>query len=822
MLGRDKLRERGATLPALGNWSDKDDITLGEATRCVKKFAPNGKQRMGRRENGHITACKISDANPNELIVSWSGDWIYSFDIMRSPDATEEVASPKVSMGDHSHRVKERTRKRKRTKSSMLLHESGERLGSRPRTESSHASASKSHEGLALRVNYGNGQSEEIRIAAPESPLSESEAAALRDTDHYRIARTTVKIQKQMFTLNPNKPATAADGPDTHTPSLTSVLGFAASIIPEMDEIARTWGYPIDPNEVDVALQNKLRDDRAASRRFVQAAGTLARILGGQLRTGSGSDAIISRYFAVIQPAPNERPLPRHEHFAYDFLKAILLWLDSGLGALVEGFSSAGANARLPLPPDADIDAIDDILIPHLLRLASDTPVVDVDVSKFETDDRRLLFKTEKDAVIAFATALKLPFADLTGAVVPVSSASSSASHTVQDRKTAISRWGFKVGRGVLLNAGRDIRFALVDRAFGGRGVAEGSIKAEEEALREKQEDVDPLEDDDVVIDAELVRRGWAGLSAEQSPAPTASQETVHETESEEMDGSAANDEETAEGTEEDTDEEEEDSDGDIEPMEEDNDDEDDDVDEEGLSHTRSGHILWRSDFDRSYLRERVESDVPCAPHTKVFRGHCNLRTVKDVNYFGLQDEYVVSGSDSGHVFIWDRKTSELLNILEGDGEVVNVVQGHPYEPIMAVSGIDHTIKIFSPDAHAQRNARLGIGVHSADRGFSSLGFGLRRRTRPENTSEPALSRETSQALQDISDEGDERVAPHGLASRKRMDQQYTIMAQNDEDRKGGREDAFITVSYPFLGFATIASTLLLGSTLQGWSLSQQ
>lgn len=46
------------------------------------------------------------------------------------------------------------------------------------------------------------------------------------------------------------------------------------------------------------------------------------------------------------------------------------------------------------------------------------------------------------------------------------------------------------------------------------------------------------------------------------------------------------------------------------------------------------------------------------------------------MNYFGLQDEYVVSGSDSGHVFIWDRKTAELVNILEGDGEVVNVVQG--------------------------------------------------------------------------------------------------------------------------------------------------
>jgi len=40
--------------------------------------------------------------------------------------------------------------------------------------------------------------------------------------------------------------------------------------------------------------------------------------------------------------------------------------------------------------------------------------------------------------------------------------------------------------------------------------------------------------------------------------------------------------------------------------------------------------------------------------------------------------QYVVSGSDGGHLFIWDKRTSELVNILEGDNEVVNVVQGKP------------------------------------------------------------------------------------------------------------------------------------------------
>jgi nuclear receptor interaction protein len=795
MLGRDKLREKGAKLASSSNWSDSDDVQLGQATRCVKKFAPSGQQRMGRTDSGHITACKISDANPNELIVSWSGDWIYSFDILRSPDATEELTASNVTAGSSRSRGKDKGRKRKRPKSTALVEEAAERASSRQCTESAQASPADPHDSLALRVNYGNGQSEEIRIQPPDSPISENETAALKDTDHYRLAKTTIKIQEQILRSSSDPP---------HTSNFTSVLGFAASLVPEMDDISRTWGYPIDPNQVDVAVQNKLRDSRAASRRFVQAAGTLARVLGGQLRTGGNSDAIISRYFATIQPSPNERPLPRHEQFGYDFLKAILLWLDSGLGALVEGFTSSSGNSRLPIPPDADVDAIDDILIPYLLSLAGDGSIVDVDVSRFEKDDRRIVHASEKGAVLAFARVLKIPFADLTGAVVPTSG-SSTEHHSVQDRKTAVQRWAFKVGRGILLNAAKDIRFSFVDRAFGGTGRSDASTRAEEQALREQQEDIDPTEEDDAIVEAELVSRAWAEQSTESPSAqevigPMILVEEGEPSQQYVWNGSIPVPMPTVESATEESDDEEDDSDGDIDPEE---DEDEDDDDGEGLSRTRSGRILWRSDFDRSYLRERVEAHVPCTQHTKVYKGHCNVRTVKDVNYFGLQDEYVVSGSDSGHVFIWDRKTSQLLNILEGDGEVVNVVQGHPYEPTMAVSGIDHTIKIFSPDAQMQRNARKGIGVQSADPGLSSLGFGMRRRLRtsrsPDSmTAEVGLG---SRELVNDSDEDDELVEGNGLSSRKRMHREYEITSQNDLDRKGGREDAFITVSdWPFFG----------------------
>jgi nuclear receptor interaction protein len=785
MLGRDKYRERGAKLPSPGSWNDHDDELLGKATQCVKKFAPKGQKRMSRSDNGHITACKISDANPNELIVSWSGDWIYSFDIMRSPDVTEEIDISKVANGDLSHRVKE-GRKRKRTRSTIISQESTERTGSRQRTESTHASSSDTHEGLSLRVNYGNGQSEEIRIQPSEAAPSETIEAPASDAEHFRIAKTVVRMLKQMVNLSKPAPNAIRDSLAAHTASFTSVIGFAASILPEIDDISRTWRYPIDPNRIDVSSQNHMRDGRAASRRFVQAAGTLARVLGGHLRTGGNSNAMISRYFATIHPAPNERPPPDHEAFGYDFLKAILLWLDSGLGALVEGFSSQSSSPRFPIAPNADIDAIEEVLIPYLFNLANDDPIVDVDVSKFENDDTRILYSSEKAAVLAFAQTLKIPFADLTGAVVPKPGDAAEEDEEVQDRQTALRHWAFKVGRGVLLNAAKDIRFAFVDRSFGGRGIPDASIRAEEEELREQQEDVDPLGDSDDDL-RELIENVYDPQQdtphspdwdieheeAESSQPFLTAEDIVEEDENEDEDG--------------------EDSDGDIDPLASDEEAEDDeDVDSDGLSRTRSGRVLWRSDVDRSFMRERVESDVPCAPHTRCYTGHCNVRTVKDVNFFGLQDEYVVSGSDSGHVFIWDRKTSELVNILEGDGEVVNVVQGHPYEPTIAVSGIDHTIKIFSPDARDQANARRGIGVQKADPGLSSLGFRGRRLATAAADESASASRDTMDPDTMDSDE-DEKVTENGLASRKRMHQEYQIVARNDVERRGGREDAFIT-----------------------------
>ena len=46
------------------------------------------------------------------------------------------------------------------------------------------------------------------------------------------------------------------------------------------------------------------------------------------------------------------------------------------------------------------------------------------------------------------------------------------------------------------------------------------------------------------------------------------------------------------------------------------------------------------------------------------YQGHRNVQTVKGCNFFGTHDEYVVSGSDCGHVFIWGKEDGKLLQLV--------------------------------------------------------------------------------------------------------------------------------------------------------------
>lgn len=83
----------------------------------------------------------------------------------------------------------------------------------------------------------------------------------------------------------------------------------------------------------------------------------------------------------------------------------------------------------------------------------------------------------------------------------------------------------------------------------------------------------------------------------------------------------------------------------------------------------------------------------------RVYRGHRNCDTLKGVSFFGPNCEYVASGSDCGRIFIWRKRDGELLQVLTGDKCVVNCVEPHPYANVIASSGIDNDIKIWTPNS---------------------------------------------------------------------------------------------------------------------------
>ncbi|XP_053090222.1 DDB1- and CUL4-associated factor 6 isoform X6 [Pangasianodon hypophthalmus] len=105
---------------------------------------------------------------------------------------------------------------------------------------------------------------------------------------------------------------------------------------------------------------------------------------------------------------------------------------------------------------------------------------------------------------------------------------------------------------------------------------------------------------------------------------------------------------------------------------------------------------LLRRRKERREMEESETQNIRRPSVKMMYKGHRNSRTmIKESCFWG--NNFVMSGSDCGHIFIWDRHTGEHLMLLEADNHVVNCLQPHPYDPILASSGIDYDIKIWSP-----------------------------------------------------------------------------------------------------------------------------
>lgn len=106
--------------------------------------------------------------------------------------------------------------------------------------------------------------------------------------------------------------------------------------------------------------------------------------------------------------------------------------------------------------------------------------------------------------------------------------------------------------------------------------------------------------------------------------------------------------------------------------------------------------VLGTYNDEDIYLFNNLHSDE--ADYLHRYQGHRNNATVKGVNFYGPKSEFIVSGSDCGHIFLWDKETESIVQFMKGDeGGVINVLEPHPLAPFLATSGLDSDVKIWAP-----------------------------------------------------------------------------------------------------------------------------
>ncbi|RPB19403.1 WD40 repeat-like protein [Terfezia boudieri ATCC MYA-4762] len=806
MLGRDISTEQGQQ-------SSLTESELSSATRCVKRFAPkrpsaNNVTGLRRaRDNGHITACKISDANPNEVIVSWSGDDIYLFDINHN---SYEPEAPGVRMGTGAGRSRgERDRKGKGKGKSQGRDEEVERMEEgtvrrigigrkRKRSRDTAAGSAageapprqRSARSWSANVGQGAGEDMVMRYTTGETEEVDLDSFGLREggaptavpgQSMMRIAGLVVDLRKELFGLENAKRALATQGGETLTQpmikrSFTAALGLAKVCLERMDDI-------IEKHRAKNTSQERTSPSgfkRARARRFVQACGALSFALGGRLQTLSPMGCeVTERRFGQVEGIPGpecirSEGIPIQSDrlgWRYSFIQLLAAYARSGLTGIYKLANEHGYHSGNP-GEDSKADCIAQKKLfdaieawwPH--RLLTHGPMRDID------SPGELIFPDggEGEAWKSFREEVE------------------TEEEASLDRRSGF--WGFKVARALLLREGNIIDFSYVNSVFRSqdespeeedktvaslaiRGRGTGNTEAmsvDEDEDNDEDEDSeddnninnDGNDDEEEEEEKKGKKRGEEEISVEDLPGILA----AHPMESAMLEQSVSSNvqeggEEEEEGENEKGDEDdEEDDDGEEKYGDGDGDEEEDD-ESENYEEDRPLRLNGRW---RRRGRE-IESQAPVWSAIRTYSGHCNVKTVKDVNFYGLDDEYVVSGSDCGHLFIWDKKTSKLVQLLYGDSDTVNVVTGHPYEPQLAVSGIDHTVKIFSPDQASQT----------------------------EFLNQERINRQRNDEESDYGVDSDHNEIPKG--SRRRLHNEYQIRSQNDSMRYNGVQEELVTVS---------------------------
>ncbi|KAI3413750.1 WD and tetratricopeptide repeat protein [Globodera pallida] len=142
--------------------------------------------------------------------------------------------------------------------------------------------------------------------------------------------------------------------------------------------------------------------------------------------------------------------------------------------------------------------------------------------------------------------------------------------------------------------------------------------------------------------------------------------------------------------------------------------------------HEEGEFNLWTQEYDVSH-RDYVQR----------YTGHLNINTdIKEANWFGPDDQYIVAGSDCGSMFIWERKTQCVVRTFKGDHYTVNCCQPHPQRCLIASSGIDDVIRFWEPaSTQLKQSTEEGFPEEAERRNISEF-YELMKRNRRVRTPE--------------------------------------------------------------------------------------
>jgi WD repeat-containing protein 42A len=188
--------------------------------------------------------------------------------------------------------------------------------------------------------------------------------------------------------------------------------------------------------------------------------------------------------------------------------------------------------------------------------------------------------------------------------------------------------------------------------------------------------------------------------------------------------------------------------------------------------------LCWSRDGRRLLVNYRDADLVlfapPSAPHSSTaldpseplllrpiqeFGGRTNSETCCKEAAFLLDESCVATGGDCGSLFIWSTRSGRLVRQLVADRAVVNCVSPHPLLPLLAVSGIDDSVKIFDIGADAEQEAldesareRLAMHLRREQRTWD-------HRMRRDHNVAPAAARAALRNASEARTEGNERIA---------------------------------------------------------------